>query len=156
MIGRFEKKQPPFSRCQEKIIYAPSPRLPAAASLVACSLLLTGCNPPASDTNQATLTFTSEYQAVFMDNGQVLFGKLEQAGSDYPLLRNAFTLQGQVNPETRETKTALVQRSVELHNPDYMVLNARHILAIEPVAANSRVAQVIKQAGPQPAAPPNP
>lgn len=126
-----------------------------ASTLVACSLLLAGCNPPASDTSQATLTFTSEYQAVFMDNGQVLFGKLDQAGSDYPLLRDAFTLQGQVNPDTQETQTVLTRRSVELHNPDYMVLNARHILAIEPVGANSRVAQVIKQAEPQPAAPPN-
>lgn len=134
----------------------PVPGLLAAVSLLACSLLLAGCNSPAGDTNKATLQFTSEYQAVFMDNGQVLFGKLEKAGSDYPLLRDAFTLQGQVNPDTKETKTALVRRSVELHNPDYMVLNARHILVIEPVAADSRVAQVIKQAEPQPTAPPKP
>ncbi|MCB0246307.1 MAG: hypothetical protein KDI12_23025 [Anaerolineae bacterium] len=130
-------------------------RTPVPGLLAAVSLLA-GCNSPAGDTNKATLQFTSEYQAVFMDNGQVFFGKLEQAGSDYPLLRDAFTLQGQVNPDTKETKTALVRRSVELHNPDYMVLNARHILVIEPVAADSRVAQVIKQAEPQPTAPPKP
>lgn len=98
--------------------------------------------------------FSTEYQAVHLDNGQVLFGKLEQAGRDHPVLRNVFAEQSQANPQTREVIRALVKRSVELHKPEYMVLNARHIAAIEPVAATSRVAQVIKQAETQPAAAP--
>ena len=96
-----------------------------------------------------------EYQAVLLDNGQVLFGKLEQAGGDYPVLSNVFVGQAQVNPETKELTRTLVRRSVELHNPDYMTLNARHIVAIKPVAPNSRVAQVIKQAEAQAATPPS-
>lgn len=110
-----------------------------------CALLVAGCGR-----SDSTHKFTSEYQAVFMDNGQVFFGKLEQLGSDYPLLRNVFTVQNQANPETKEVKSALVKRGVELHGPDYTVLNARHIVAIEPVGENSRVAQVIKQAESQP------
>ncbi|MBI5659961.1 MAG: hypothetical protein HZC43_10565 [Nitrosomonadales bacterium] len=115
------------------------------------ALLLAGCAPSGSPPK-----FTTEYQAVFMDNGQVFFGKLEQAGGDYPLLRNVFTVQNQADPATKEVKSALVRRSVELHGPDYTVLNAKHILAIEPVAENSRVAQVIKQAESQAAAPARP
>ena len=34
--------------------------------------------------------FSVEYQAVFMDNGQVFFGKMERAGSPYPLLREVY------------------------------------------------------------------
>jgi len=120
---------------------------------------LTGCNRDSGLSGSAkteAIKFATEYQAVHLDNGQVLFGKLEQAGGDYPVLRNVFAAQSQVNPQTKEVTRSLVKRSVELHNPDYMVLNARHIVAIEPVAATSRVAQVIKQAESQPAAAPAP
>lgn len=118
------------------------------APLLCFALLLAGCAPSGTPHK-----FTSEYQAVFMDNGQVFFGKLEQMGGDYPLLRNVFTVQNQADPATKEVKSALVKRGVELHGPDYTVLNARHIVAIEPVAENSRVAQVIKQAETQAAKP---
>ena len=133
-------------------------RMFIAAVLMSIGLLaLSGCDRLSGvAAKPETIKFTSEYQAVHLDNGQVLFGKLEQAGGDYPVLRNVFAAQSQVNPETKEVTRSLVKRSVELHNPDYMVLNARHIVAIEPVAATSRVAQVIKQAETQPAATPAP
>lgn len=118
---------------------------------ILASTLLTGCLQGATPPK-----FSSEYQAVFMDNGQVVFGKLEQFGSDYPVLRNPFAVQNQVNPETKQASSVLVRRSVDLHGPDYMVLNARHILVVEPVAENSRVAQVIKQAEAQTPAPNKP
>ena len=121
-------------------------------------LSLTACNRDFGVTNAvpAAIKLTTEYQAVHLDNGQLLFGKLEQPGSDYPVLRNVFAEQSQVNQTTKEVTRVLVKRSVELHNPDYMILNAKHIVAIEPVAPNSRVAEVIKQANTQPATPQNP
>jgi hypothetical protein len=135
--------------------------LPIAALLSIAALALSGCdraaeNQPVEKIDTAkpsAFAFTTDYQAVHLDNGQVLFGKLEQGGSDYPVLRNAYAAQTQTNPDTKEVRRALVKRSVELHNPDYMVLNARHILAVEPVAATSRVAQVIKQLEAEPSAP---
>jgi hypothetical protein len=117
--------------------------------------LLGGCQP-AAQSAASPPKFSTEYQAVFMTNGQVVFGKLEQFGSDYPVLRNPFTVQSQANPETKQVSSALVRRSVELHGPDHMVLNARHILVVEPVAENSRVAKVIKQAVAQTPAPNKP
>ncbi|MBU1691211.1 MAG: hypothetical protein KJ958_06810 [Gammaproteobacteria bacterium] len=128
-----------------------------AAALITLPLLA-GCNPPPREqaTAKPELKFTTDYQAVFMDNGQVFFGKLEQAGSDYPILRSAYAVRNQVNPETKEVRSELLKRSAaELHNPDYMALNARHIVAIEPVGANSRVAQLMRQ-GESTAAPPKP
>ena len=118
------------------------------APLLCFALLLAGCAPSASPHK-----FTTEYQAVFMDNGQVFFGKLEQLGGDYPLLRNVFTVQSQADPATKEVKSAVVKRGVQLHGPDYTVLNARNIVAVGPVGENSRVAQVIKQAETQAAKP---
>ena len=126
------------NRIADHSALAPAPL--ALAALAAT--LLSGCLQQGTPAPK----FSSEYQAVFMANGQVVFGKLEQFGSDYPVLRNPFTVQSQANPETKQVSSALVRRSVELHGPDYMVLNAKHILVVEPVAENSRVAQVIKQA----------
>ncbi|MBK8120445.1 MAG: hypothetical protein IPK39_15650 [Sulfuritalea sp.] len=130
--------------------------LPVAAWLSIAVLALPGCDRGAGESataNTAAFKFTTEYQAVHLDNGQVLFGKLEQGGSDYPVLRNAYSAQTQTNPDTKEVRRTLVKRSMDLHNPDYVVLNARHIIAVEPVAATSRVAQVIKQLEAEPTAP---
>lgn len=122
-------------------------------------LALPECDPGAgkcATADPAAFKFTADYLAVIVDNGQVLFGNLGQGGSDYPVPRNAFTAQTQTNPDTKEVSRALAKRSVDPHNPDYIVINARHILAVEPKAFTSRVAQVIQQAETQPAAPPTP
>ncbi|MFZ0052526.1 MAG: hypothetical protein WAK96_12185, partial [Desulfobaccales bacterium] len=36
------------------------------------------------------LKFPTEYQAVFLDNGQVFFGRLQDDGSSYLTLRDVF------------------------------------------------------------------
>jgi hypothetical protein len=88
----------------------------------------------------------TEYQAIFLDNGQVFFGTLENAGSDYPLLKDAFYVQSQTDPTTKQVRNILIKRGNELHGPDKMYLNARHIVVIESVGPNSKVAQLIKEA----------
>jgi len=47
--------------------------------------------------------------------------------------------------ETKEVKNILIRRGNEWHAPDRMVLNARHIILIEPVGPNSKVAELIAQ-----------
>ena len=71
----------------------------------------------------------------------------------YPLRGNVFTAPNLADMATGEVKSALVKHGVELQSVGYTVLNARHIVAIEPVAENSRVAQAIKQAATQAAKP---
>jgi hypothetical protein len=94
---------------------------------------------------EADLRFETYYQAVFLDNGQVFIGKLEQAGSHYPLLRDVFYVQRQVEGDKKEVKNVLIKRGSEWHRPDYMRLNAQHIVLIEPVNPESRMAQLIKE-----------
>jgi hypothetical protein len=101
-------------------------------------LFLTSCSDKPS--------FKTDYQAVFMDGGQVFFGKLEQSGAAYPLLRDVYYIGRQPSPDSKETKAILIKRGSEWHGPDYMYINKQHIAFIEPVAANSRVAQLIKEA----------
>ncbi len=91
-------------------------------------------------------SFSTAYQAVFMDNGQVFFGKMENAGGSYPLLRDVHYIGRQASPDGKEVKNILIKRGNEWHGPEYMYINKQHIVVIEPVAANSRVAQLIKEA----------
>lgn len=93
--------------------------------------------------NQTT-EFATEYQAVLLDNGQAFFGKLENVGSPYPVLKDVFYIQRIVNKETNEATNSLIKRGSEWHEPDSMYLNSSHILMIEPVKPGSRVDVLIK------------
>jgi hypothetical protein len=106
---------------------------------VCCLFFLTACG-------QQIPTFSTEYQAVFMDNGQVFFGKMKNTGSNYTLLRDVYYIGRQTSPDGKEVKNILIKRGNEWHAPDYMYINKLHIVIIEPVAANSRVEQLIKEA----------
>ncbi len=102
--------------------------------------LISGCK------DKPKIVLTTEYQAVFMDNGQAFFGKLENADSHYPLLKDVFYIQQQVNKVTKEVKSILIKRGNEWHGPDRMYINSKHIVLIEPISPNSKVAQLIKEA----------
>lgn len=89
--------------------------------------------------------FNTSYQAVVLNNNQVYFGKLENANSQYPLLKDVFYIGSQVNPETKQVANVLVRRGKELHGPEYMVLNRQSIQLIEPVKDDSQVAKLIAE-----------
>ena len=110
----------------------------ATLVLTLTALLLQGC----SDTPK----FSSEYQAVFMDNGQVFFGKIENTGGTYARLKEVFYIGRQASPDGKDVQNILVKRGNEWHGPDYMYINKEHIVIIEPVSPSSRVAQLIKEA----------
>jgi hypothetical protein len=110
-----------------------------AATAVAGILLVT------AHRSKADVKFDTTYQAVLLDNGSAYFGKLQGAGTDYPVLTDVYYVQSQVNQETKEVKNILVRRGNEWHSPDRMVLNARHIVFMEPVGPNSTVAKLITQ-----------
>ena len=114
-------------------------RIPA---LVLLAATLAGCGPFGPPEPK----FDTPYQAVFLANGQVFFGRLSAAGSDYPRLDDVFYVQTQVSPETKQTTSVLIRRGKEWHGPTYMYLNARSILLIEPVGTDSKVAQLIAEA----------
>ncbi|MGH9431445.1 MAG: hypothetical protein ACRD3T_07865 [Terriglobia bacterium] len=90
--------------------------------------------------------FETPYQAVLLDNGQVFYGKMQGAGTAYPVLTDVFYIQTKVDPQTKAVTNVLIRRGNEWHAPDRMYLNARHIVLIEPVGQNSKVAQLISEA----------
>ena len=91
---------------------------------------------------------TTPYSAIFLDSGQAYFGKLESLGtpwSPYVVLTDVYYVQSVTNAETKQTSNILVKRGKEWHGPDRMIINNRHLVLVEPVAASSKVAQLIAE-----------
>lgn len=99
------------------------------------------------------------YQAVFLTNGQVYFGKLREQSKDLYQLDDVYYLQITENlqgTESDENKDAaegaeeaapftLIRLGSELHEPQSnMTINAEHILFWENLKDDSRVVQAIK------------
>lgn len=92
-----------------------------------------------------SLKFDTPYQAVLLTNGSVYFGKLENYGTKFPLLRDVYYVQTSTSPETKQATNVLVKRGKELHGPDRMYLNPSQIVLVEPVGPDSKVAQLIAE-----------
>lgn len=84
------------------------------------------------------------YSAVLLDTGQLYYGKLVNPGSNFPELTDVYYIQNATNQETKAVTSVLVRRGNEWHGPDRMFLNERHIVLVEPVGTNSKVAQLIE------------
>lgn len=97
------------------------------------------------------------WQAVFLSNGQVYFGKVLSAKGDSIVIDNIYYLQvvnkplqrtqeGQpVGTETQQELT-LIKLGNELHGPtDRMMINREHVLLTEKLRDDSRVVQAINQ-----------
>lgn len=94
---------------------------------------------------------TGKYQAVFLTNNQVYFGKLSRANSGYPVLRDIYylrvtqTLQP-INPNVPQQQLQLVKLGNELHGPeDEMRINKSQILFVEDLKADSQVVNAINE-----------
>lgn len=87
---------------------------------------------------------STPYSAVLLDGGQLYYGKLTNADSDFLELTDVYYIQSSVNQETKAVSNVLVRRGSEWHGPDRMFLNARHVVLVEPVGTGSKVAQLIE------------
>jgi hypothetical protein len=99
--------------------------------------------------NQTKYVDTSEYQAVFLNGGQVYFGHINALNSQYTRINDIYYLQvnQQVQPN-QSTQTAnnvsLVKLGCELHGPeDSMVINQTQIIFWENLKSDGKVAQAI-------------
>jgi hypothetical protein len=119
-------------------------RRPSSLAVFVCFLAivslftLTGCT--------GKPTFSTPYQVVLLDNGQAYFGKIEKISHSYVLLTDIFYIQTQATPDGKVAGNVLIKRGQEWHSPDRMWVNTRHVIMIEPVAPESKVAQLIKEA----------
>lgn len=96
-----------------------------------------------------------KYQAVFLTNGQVYFGKIENPNADYVRLTNIFYLQatdaGSNPQQTEEGATEptndvqLIKLGTEVHGPtDEMLIAREQVLFFENLKDDGNVSQSIK------------
>ncbi|HMQ01758.1 MAG TPA: hypothetical protein PKD79_01665 [Candidatus Doudnabacteria bacterium] len=111
-----------------------------------------------SPNNQAVVAEEklSGYQAVFLTNGQVYFGKLSDMNANYATLIDIYYLQVTQPPlqgSAEEGQTieqqpqlSLVKLGQELHGPDdLMKINRDHILFYEDIKESGRVMEAIRE-----------
>jgi hypothetical protein len=119
-------------------------RIACFITILVLLFLVFGCGK-----SDQKIKIDTEYKAVFLDNGQVFFGRIEEAGPSYLMLKDVFYVQSQVlqqEKDKKEVRSILIKRGSEWHTPDLMYITTRHVVVIEPVGPNSRVAQLIKEA----------
>lgn len=98
--------------------------------------------------------FKSEWQAVFLTNGQVYFGQVSKVDPTFITLENIYYLQVSSQQDTigqppdvqqqPEQRLTLIKLGNELHGPqDYMMVNRDHVVIIEDLKDDSRVIQAI-------------
>ena len=84
------------------------------------------------------------YQAVFLADEQIYFGKLKDIDSAYPVLEDVYYIFIENDDPSTGRLVKLGQN--EPHNPqDQMVINRDHILFWENLKPDSRVIQTINQ-----------
>jgi hypothetical protein len=112
-----------------------------------------------ADTNKA-----SDYQAVFLTNNQVYFGKIVKTSGDYIVLNDIYYLQvvqpplqgsgQQTQQQNQQAQLSLIKLGGELHGPtDEMHINRSQVLFWENMKENSEVVKNIEVLKKQPATP---
>lgn len=95
----------------------------------------------------------SQYDAVFLTNGQVYFGKLSDKGDKYITLKDIYYLQvnqalqsGTQTQSNQQPELSLVKLGNELHGPvDEMQINRDQVLFFEMLKNDGKVAQAIAE-----------
>lgn len=100
-------------------------------------ILIQGCG----DDDVYRGDFKTEYQGIVLVNGLGYFGKIEKMGRNFIELSDVYYVENQKSSET--VQTILIKRGNEIHGPDRMYINIAHIIMIEPVAKDSKIAQSI-------------
>jgi hypothetical protein len=115
----------------------------AIAIAVFLGLRYTGLTPGAVSVK------ANQYQAVFLTNGQVYFGKITRQTASEVAIEDIYYLQveGQIQPEREgeQPRLSLVKLGNELHGPeDIMFVNRDHVLFWENLKDDGRVVSAIK------------
>lgn len=117
-----------------------------AAIIILALILLRG--------NDSLSSFENDWQAVFLTNGQVYFGKIVKQNKSEVVLKDIYYLQvvGALQQgseaqkkDNKQGELSLVKLGNELHGPtDNMYINRDQVLFIEDLKEDGNVGQAIK------------
>ena len=97
-----------------------------------------------------TIRYKNSYQVVFLENGQVYFGKITEVTNRYIILDKPYFIQvqqGQPNLEEQADQPEMKLLSIkdEFHMPkDYMLIEKGSVAFIEELRASSQIVDIIE------------
>ncbi len=96
---------------------------------------------------EGKLVDSKRYQAVFLTNGQVYFGKVKEVTTRFMSLEDIYYLNTQTTTDNKQpTSFSLVKLGCELHKPaDRMVINQQQVSFWENIQTDGKVAKGIDQ-----------
>ena len=118
----------------------------ASITLLVCALLF--ITSTSKGAREIDLVDSSKFQAVFLEGGQVYFGKIRTINENYIKLDNIFYLR--VNGEEKETKAnqdvSLSRLGCELHGPqDQMTITRSQVSFWENLKDDGQVVKAINE-----------
>lgn len=124
--------------------------LVAIVLLVGSLVLLTSTSKTQSE---ASIVNTNKFQAVFLNGGQVYFGKIQAINNDYLTLDNIYYLKvsGQSGADTNQTTenpqdVSLARLGCELHGPeDKMIISKSQVMFWENLKDDGQVTKAISE-----------
>jgi len=125
----------------------------ALSTLILAGLIYVGVRLLTGSEIGPSAVKTSQFQAVFLTNGQVYFGKIKSQSKDSVNLTDIYYLQvqQQVQPEDKnktaqtDQQLSLAKLGGELHGPeDSMYINRDQVLFWENLKDDGKVVQAIK------------
>ena len=97
-------------------------------------------------------SFSGEWQAVFLSNGQVYFGQIKSENTETIVVEDIYylqvtkSLQPAEGDTQKENELSLVKLGNELHGPeDEMRINRAHVLFIENLKEDGKVVRAIQR-----------
>lgn len=88
---------------------------------------------------------TTTHQRVTLVNGEVYVGRIAHLGTDHPVLRDAFSVRTEQDPQTGQARTTLMPRRDDASGADHLIMPASSILLVEPVQPDSVIGRLIAQ-----------
>ncbi len=90
---------------------------------------------------------TTKYQVVYLANGQVYFGKLQNTRGDYLVVRSPYTAQSITSNEgdAKVSQTTLLKVSEQVYGPDNSIaIKSSQVLFWQNLRDDSKISQALK------------
>ena len=91
---------------------------------------------------------SNKYQVVYLTTGQAYFGKLQNTGGDYLVMKSPYSVQNVANGDNKDTavsQTTLVSVSKQVYGPeDSIAIKASQVTFWQNLRDDSKVTQAIK------------
>ncbi len=156
---KVNRPQSPVSEVRERMDVSRTSKMPwVILGLVVVVLIIVGAlfrNKLFGGSTAMTTAKSSGYQAVFLTNGQVYFGKMAEGDTNYTMLKDIYYLQVVQQPplqgstatstSQQQPQISLVKLGNELHGPvDEMHISRSQILFYEDMKSDSQVIKAIQ------------